>query len=237
MDDTKDDTKKDFERALKFKEQLYISIIDNNFSISYIEIYENERNYFVGKYPNQVPKFLKDCRTQNDFFVKLVEVVYDGFEPEYEFRELRKENAFINNQFNYFLDFLEFGNAKLAVEGGNINIRLKSNIFSEKVKKLLNEENYFEAVCEAYKIVREKLKKITGQEQAHKAFAKENYEKIFGSTTENDFFKGVKFSHMAIQNFRNENAHTPSKPLDKNRALHYITLASLAYDLIDNEKS
>lgn len=225
-----DDRKKDFERALKFKNELY-NIIDNNFKGNY----EYERNYFVTKYPNQVPKFLKDCRTQKDFETKLIYDVY--LDELYETRYLVQEREFINNEFNDFLNFLEFGNAKLAVEGGNINICLKPNIFSEQVKKLLNEENYFEAVFEAYKIVREKLKKITGQEQAHKAFAKENYEKIFGSTAENDFFKGVKFLHMAIQNFRNENAHTPSKPLDKNRALHYITLASLAYDLIDNEKS
>lgn len=38
---------------------------------------------------------------------------------------------------------------------------------------------------------------------------------------------------MAIQNLRNEKSHTPAKDMDKNLALHYIVLASLAYDLID----
>ena len=38
---------------------------------------------------------------------------------------------------------------------------------------------------------------------------------------------------MAIQNLRNEKAHTPAKSIDKNLAIHYIVLASLAYDLID----
>ena len=37
---------------------------------------------------------------------------------------------------------------------------------------------------------------------------------------------------MAIQNLRNEKAHTPAKEIDKNLAIHYIALASLAYDLI-----
>ena len=44
--------------------------------------------------------------------------------------------------------------------------------------------------------------------------------------------EGVKFINMAIQRFRNEKVHTPAKPLDKNLAIHYISLASLAYELI-----
>ncbi len=102
---------------------------------------------------------------------------------------------------------------------------------------LLNNRHYFNAVEEAYKIVREKLKKITGKEKAHEAFKKENYSIIFGhqseNDTESDFFDGVKFLHMAIQFLRNEKAHTPAKAIDKNLAIHYIVLASLAYDLID----
>jgi uncharacterized protein (TIGR02391 family) len=46
----------------------------------------------------------------------------------------------------------------------------------------------------------------------------------------------VKFLHLAIQNFRNEKAHTPAKELGKNKAIHYIYLASLALYLIDNNK-
>ena len=42
---------------------------------------------------------------------------------------------------------------------------------------------------------------------------------------------------MAIQNLRNEKVHKPAEEMDKNLALHYIVLASLAYDLIDNGKS
>jgi len=40
---------------------------------------------------------------------------------------------------------------------------------------------------------------------------------------------------MAIQKLRNEKAHTPAMIVDKNLAIHYIVLASLAYDLIDKE--
>ncbi|MFH0947371.1 MAG: TIGR02391 family protein, partial [Elusimicrobiota bacterium] len=55
---------------------------------------------------------------------------------------------------------------------------------------------------------------------------------IFLQEGEKDFFEGVKFLHMSIQFLRNEKAHTPAQDLDKNLAIHYISLASLAYDLI-----
>jgi uncharacterized protein (TIGR02391 family) len=94
-------------------------------------------------------------------------------------------------------------------------------------------------VEESYKIVRAKLKSITGKEKAHEGFKEDNYEIIFGHKPQNDadkdFFEGVKFLHMAIQNLRNEKAHTPAKELNKNLAIHYIVLASLAYDLINRK--
>ena len=125
--------------------------------------------------------------------------------------------------------------SKATFENGNINITLQKEVF-DHVQNLLNDGHYFNAVEEAYKIVREKLKGITGKEKAHEAFTESNQEKIFGhrpkDDAEKDFFEGVKFLHMSIQFLRNEKAHTPDKDLDKNLAIHYISLASLAYDLI-----
>ena len=119
--------------------------------------------------------------------------------------------------------------------GKSVSIILRSEIF-DPVRGLLNSGHYAHAVEESYKIVRKKLKEKTGEEQAHKAFGKDNMEGIFGhlpeDDAESDFFKGVQFLHMAIQYLRNEKAHTPASKLDKNRALHYIALASLAYDLL-----
>lgn len=96
--------------------------------------------------------------------------------------------------------------------------------------------DYFHAVEEAYKLVREKLREKTGSEKATDAFASSNQEKIFGhaprSSAEKDFYDGVKYLNMSIQFLRNEKAHTPATPLEPNLALHYISLASLAYDLI-----
>jgi uncharacterized protein (TIGR02391 family) len=117
-----------------------------------------------------------------------------------------------------------------------IEILLNESVFSH-VQGLLEDGHYSNAVEEAYKIVREKLRDITNEEQAHKAFSKANSKKIFESKAktqaEEDFRKGVKFLHMAIQNLRNEKAHTPAREIDKNLAVHYIVLASLGYDLVN----
>lgn len=121
------------------------------------------------------------------------------------------------------------------IEDDEIIIKIRPEIY-EHIKRYLSTQDYYHAVEEAYKIVRQKLKGLSGEEQAHKAFCDENFEKIFGHApkddAEKDFFEGVKFLNMAIQRFRNEKAHTPAKSLDKNLAIHYISLASLAYELI-----
>jgi uncharacterized protein (TIGR02391 family) len=118
-----------------------------------------------------------------------------------------------------------------------ITIKINENILKH-IKTLLETEHYFNAVEESYKIVREKLKSITGRERAHEAFKDNNKILIFGhearDEAENNFFEGVKFLHMAIQNLRNEKAHMSAIKIDKNLAIHYIVLASLAYDLISD---
>src|SRR5690606_24016512 len=109
--------------------------------------------------------------------------------------------------------------SKATFKNGNISITLQKDVF-DHVQKLLNDGHYFNAVEEAYKIVRKKLKDITGKEKATDAFSNANYEKIFGhqpnDDVEKDFFEGVKFLHMSIQFLRNEKAHTPASDLDKN---------------------
>ena len=122
-----------------------------------------------------------------------------------------------------------------AVEMDEIIINLRPEIY-EHIKRYLATQDYYHAVEESYKIVRQKLRALTGEEKANQAFCETNIEKIFGHNpsddVEKDFFEGVKFINMAIQSFRNEKAHTPAKPLEKNLAIHYISLASLAYELI-----
>ncbi len=69
--------------------------------------------------------------------------------------------------------------SKVTFKNGNINITLQKEVF-DYVQRLLNNGHYFNAVEEAYKIVRKKLKDITGKEKATDAFSNINYEKIFG---------------------------------------------------------
>ena len=68
------------------------------------------------------------------------------------------------------------------------------------------------------------------------AFDNSNYKKIFGRQSmnqpEKDFFEGIKFLHMSIQFLRDEKMYTPACDLDRNLAIHFISLASLAYDLV-----
>lgn len=121
------------------------------------------------------------------------------------------------------------------VEDDEVTINIRPEIY-EHIKRYLATQDYYHAVEESYKIVRLKLKDLTGEEKASQAFCETNIEKIFGlapkDDAEKDFFEGIKFLNMAIQKFRNEKAHTPAKPLDRNLAIHYISLASLAYELI-----
>ncbi len=132
-------------------------------------------------------------------------------------------------------DDVEQAMPKRKQRNDELKIELRPEIHNH-VKTYLNNEDYFHAVEEGYKIVRRKLRELTGKEKATEAFAENNYEKIFGHLPENpieqDFFTGIKFLNMAIQYFRNEKAHDIAKPLNRNLALHYLALTSLAYDLI-----
>lgn len=223
----------DLDRAIQFKERLY-SLIDlvGNDSVLSNQEYIKERNYFVNNYKGKLPKIFENCRIRSDFINHLRIVASGG-------GSWKARREFIESSFVDFLNFLEFGNIsdynEASILDNQISIILQKEVFSH-VKKLLNDKHYFNAVEEAYKIVREKLKLITGKEKAHEAFSESNYIIIFGyeakDDVEKDFFEGVKFLHMAIQKLRNEKAHTPAKEIDKNLAIHYIVLASLAYDLI-----
>ena len=116
-----------------------------------------------------------------------------------------------------------------------IKVQLHPEIY-QHIKGYLENEQYFTAVEEAYKLVREKLTQLTGCERATDAFSGDNYERILGhkprDAREKDFFEGVKFLHMALQFFRNEKIHTPAQHLDENKAMQYLTLANLAFCLI-----
>ena len=135
---------------------------------------------------------------------------------------------------------------KTLYSDSKADLILEAEVFNAEVKKLLNDGYYAKAVEEAYKVVRGKLEELTGSQAATEAFGKTDPEKIFGYSPKKEdkdnFYHGVKSLHITIQNFRNYMAHLSSKnieenkTMEKNLAIHYIALASLAYKLITSHK-
>lgn len=180
-----------------------------------IDIYNQKYNYASGSKANRMRGlWLKaDDKTVGKSILKLLEYI----ENQILLDNLQRSD-FPNDRMNAAKGVAEkLLGAKIKEESksqatfkdGNINIELQKDIF-DHVQKLLNDKHYFNAVEEAYKIVRQKLKEITGKEKATDAFNNSNYEKIFGHQPQNDaekdFFEGVKFLHMSIQFLRNEKA-------------------------------
>ena len=128
-----------------------------------------------------------------------------------------------------------------SVTANKIQIEIHEDIFTH-IERYLIVGDYFHAVDESYKVVREKLREITGSEKASDVFTNSaqstaHYEALFGkavpsSPVEGDFFRGIGYLHLGVQHLRNEKAHTLAAMIDPNLAIHYISLASLAYDLI-----
>ena len=207
-----------------------------------IDIYSKKYNYSSGSKANRLRGlWLKaDNQTVAKTILKLNEYIENQIlignlkKDDFPNEIIKAGNAVAEKLLGKKME-IEENKSKATFKNGNINIILQKDIF-DHVQKLLNDGHYFNAVEEAYKVVRKKLKDITGKEKATDAFCTANYEKIFGhkpaNEPENDFFEGVKFLHMSIQFLRNEKAHTLAGELDKNLAIHYISLASLAYDLI-----
>lgn len=122
-----------------------------------------------------------------------------------------------------------------------ISIEIHDDIYSH-IERYLATDDYFHAVEESYKVVRQKLRELTGSEKSTDIFnenaqSNKHYAALFGKATsgslaEGDFFRGVGYLHLGVQFLRNEKAHTLATFVEPNLAIHYISLASLAYDLI-----
>lgn len=112
---------------------------------------------------------------------------------------------------------------------------LHPDIFS-KCQSLFQKAEYPEAVEKSFKVVRDRLRDLTGHETGSEAFGKGNLH-IKGATATNvdaDFNQAVKFLTMAIDMFRNEKSHTSNAKIDDpQRAYEYLTLSSLAMNLLD----
>jgi uncharacterized protein (TIGR02391 family) len=109
-----------------------------------------------------------------------------------------------------------------------------------KCRGLYERGDYAEAVEKSFKLVRDKLRALTGYETGSEAFGKGHLYVDGAAAThvDEDFQNGVKFLTMAIDRFRNEKSHTADGNIrDSIRAYEYLRLSSLALHLLEGAHS
>lgn len=121
----------------------------------------------------------------------------------------------------------------IAVDGLHREIR-------DRCVSLYNSGNYAEAVEKSFKVVRDRLRTLTGYETGSDAFGRGGL-RINGASAAHvahDFNEAAKFLTMAIDRFRNEKAHTADGNIDDPvRAAEYLFMSSLAMRLLDKPTS
>ena len=109
----------------------------------------------------------------------------------------------------------------------------------EKCRSLYEKGEYPEAVEKGFKVVRDRLRELTGYETGSEAFGKTKLH-IRGAAATNvdeDFNQGIKFLAMAIDRFRNEKSHTSDAKIDDPvRAYEYLRISSLCMNLLENSE-
>lgn len=128
-------------------------------------------------------------------------------------------------------------------------VLIVTDIF-ERVEPLLRSNHQQQAIEEAFKLVRERLRLITGKEKATDAFGPSGqsdkfYSELFGLDESfkeldervRDHCVGVAHTHLAVQNFRNVLFHTPSAAGEARQTIQYLVLASLAFESISTQLS
>ena len=109
-----------------------------------------------------------------------------------------------------------------------------------KCRNLYDGGDYAEAVEKSFKLVRDRLRALTGYETGSEAFGKGHLHIDGAAAThvDDDFQNGVKFLTMAIDRFRNEKSHTADGNIsDPIRAYEYLRLSSLAMHLLERAQS
>ena len=108
-----------------------------------------------------------------------------------------------------------------------------------KCLNLYNTGSHAEAVEKSFKIVKDKLRSLTGYESGSEAFGKGRLH-IKGAAAENvdpDFNKAVQFLTMAIDMFRNEKSHTSDAKIENPiRSYQYLAMSSLALSLLEDSE-
>jgi uncharacterized protein (TIGR02391 family) len=113
--------------------------------------------------------------------------------------------------------------------------RLHPQIYS-KCHLLYERGVYAEATEKGFKVVRDRLRELTGFETGSDAFGKGRLyiRGAAASNVDQDFNDAVKFLTMSIDRFRNEKSHSSDIKIDDPvRAYEYLSLSSLAMHLLD----
>jgi uncharacterized protein (TIGR02391 family) len=116
---------------------------------------------------------------------------------------------------------------------------LHPEIFA-KCRRLYESSDYAEAVEKSFKLVRDRLRALTGYETGSEAFGKGKLyiDGAAASHVDDDFQAAVRFLTMAIDFFRNEKSHTADGNIsDPIRAYEYLRLSSLAMHLLERAQS
>jgi uncharacterized protein (TIGR02391 family) len=242
-----DDIKKFREEAKRFKNEIIVTFSSVNFDsntakekdlftqIENFKFGRKKEEYINGRLPKTMMSRDTEALTQG---ICLASWLY------YEAIALEGEN--ICEAVNNFLVLLDrlIRQLEMKIKSGSKTIsvikspltNLHPHIYS-KCHELYEKKAYAEAVEKSFKVVRDRLRKITGYETGAEAFGKGKLH-IKGAAAQNvdqDFNDAVKFLTMAIDRFRNEKSHTSDAKIDDPiRACEYLKVSSLAMNLLED---
>ena len=213
-------------------------ILDDLTSRAVILSGKNFDSPLISLWRNEVRRFLKnDCGNEyleifDNLFadISFVSDIYDEDGPQYR-HEKRMQKV---TELLYGIK-----EEKKSGKEGDLYNQTLSHLHCEvrsKCASLYDKKEYSEAVGKSFRVVKDRLRELTSFEKASEAFGKGNL-RIQGASsqnTEKDFNKGVQYLTMAIDMFRNEKSHTADAKIeDSKRAYEYLSLSSLAMNLLD----
>lgn len=164
--------------------------------------------------------------------------VSDSTDFQVEHREAMAKTA------EFLRDLISSGEKPLgqkeAESGGMITKNLQG--LNPKIlavsERLYRDQHYREAIGNAFMVVKDRLRDITGYESSYPAFENGGLY-IKGGLAKNvddNFQEGVKRLLGAIDKFRNEKFHTSERGIDDEvKALGYLYMCNLALSFLDND--
>jgi uncharacterized protein (TIGR02391 family) len=242
-----DDIRKLREEAKRFKDEIIVTfssvIFDSNIAkekdlftqIENFKFGRTKEEYINDRLPKTIMSRDTEVLTQG---ICLASWLY------YEGAALEGKNIYeaINNFFALLDRLIKRLEMKIKSDSKSISVTkrhladLHPQIYS-KCHELYEKNIYAEAVEKSFKVVRDRLREITGYETGAKAFGKGKLH-MRGAAAPNvdqDFNDAVRFLTMAIDYFRNEKSHTSDAKIeDPIRAYEYLRLSSLAMNLLED---